>query len=735
VVTMEKRVAIPNSKYAIFWADPKTGLILNCNKTAEALLERKKRDIIGSHQRTLHPPEKADYYTNMWNTHAEDDGAPDLEAEVITSSEKVKPVHIFASMTLVDGKLVVQGIFDDISDHNKAAEALEVSEIRYRRLFETAKDGIIILNAESGAIDDINPFLEEMLGYSRESLVGKKLWQIGPMKDTEKCKKAFLELQNTEYIRYENLPLETKDGRLIEVEFVSNVYTIDHTKVIQCNIRDITKRRLAERAADDAREFAESIVSTLREPMLVLSADLRVVKANRSFYKVFEVTPEETEGRPIYQLGNQQWNIPELRALLGEIVDKNTDFDDFEVEYEFPSIGRRTMLLNARKVHKAMSKTEAILLAIEDITERKKIQKALQESKERFEYKSYHDGLTGLYNRSYFSEQMAHLGKDLARSAPLSIISIDIDGLKIINDTFGHKVGDDMLISAATIISACFREVDSVARTGGDEFSVILPGVDRKAVLEKKSRISKQVDAFNSGTPAVPINMSIGVATSIDVGKETIYDIYQRADENMYQYKLIQAKSQKSKVIDMLLAALSERDFVAQGHAERLSEMSELISSRLRLQDDRRKNLVLLAKVHDIGKVGIPDNILFKPRRLSEEETQKMKEHVQIGHGLASRSQELFHVADLILHHHEFWDGKGYTAGLKGEQIPLECRIFSIMDAYDAMTNTRPYRKGMGKKQAIKELRRCSGTQFEPGLVDEFIRFVEHKKPGVSPVL
>jgi len=466
---MGKRVSIRNAKYAIFWADPKTGLIINCNKTAEALLERKKRDIIGSHQRTLHPPEKADYYTNMLNKLAKKGESPDLEAEVITSSGKLKPVHILASMTLVEGKLAVQGIFEDTSERNKAAEALEVSEVRYRRLFETAKDGIIILDAGSGKIDDINPFLEDMLGYSRESLVGKKLWQIGPMKDVEACKKGFLELQSVEYIRYENLPLETKDGRLIEVEFVSNVYMIDHHKVIQCNIRDITERRRAERAAKEAHDFAESIVSTIREPLLVLSADLKVVSANRSFYETFKATPEKTEGHSIYQLGNQQWDVPKLRKLLGELLDKRAAFDDFEMDYEFPAIGRRTVLLNARKVHGDTNKAETILLAIEDITERKRMQKALQESKERFEYKSYHDGLTGLYNRNYFSEQMARLGKDLARSAPVSILSIDIDGLKIINDTLGHKVGDDLLVSAAKIISACFREVDLVARIGGDE--------------------------------------------------------------------------------------------------------------------------------------------------------------------------------------------------------------------------------------------------------------------------
>ncbi len=164
---------------------------------------------------------------------------------------------------------------------------------------------------------------------------------------------------------------------------------------------------------------------------------------------------------------------------------------------------------------------------------------------------------------------------------------------------------------------------------------------------------------------------------------------------------------------------------MAQGHAERLSRMAEMIAGRLHLSDEERKNLILLAKVHDMGKVGIPDKILFKPRKLSEEEFEKMKGHAQIGYNLASRSKELFHIAHLILHHHEFWDGNGYTHGLKGEQIPLECRVFSIIDAFDTMTNTRPYRKGISKKRAIKELKRCAGTQFEPKLVDEFVEFVE----------
>jgi diguanylate cyclase (GGDEF)-like protein/PAS domain S-box-containing protein len=618
----------------------------------------------------------------------------------------------------------VQETSQDAIERKRTEEELQISETRYRRLFETAKDGILILDAVTGKIEDVNPFLIDMLGYSHEEFFGRRLWQIGPMKNVKESKSAFLQLQDKEYVRYEDLPLETKDGRLVEVEFVSNVYVIDHKKVIQCNIRDITDRKRAERAVKDALNYAQSIVSTIREPLLVLSTELRVISANRSFYKTFKAKPEETDRQFIHELGSRQWDIPKLRELLQEILSKGTVFDDFEVEHEFPAIGRRTMLLNARKISGGIGMEEMILLAIEDVTERKRMERALQEATARFEYKSFHDGLTGLYNRNYFSEQMARLGKDLTRSAPLSIILIDIDGLKIVNDTLGHKVGDDLLIAAAKTISACFRQVDILARIGGDEFCIVLPGVDHKAALAKKNRISKSVGEYNGDNSTIPLNMSVGVATSQDGKGETIYDIYQRADENMYEFKLIQAESQKSKVIDILLSALSERDFVAQGHAERLANMAEMLADRMLLSDEERKNLILLAKVHDMGKVGIPDKILFKPRKLSEEEFEKMKEHAQIGYNLASRSKELFHIADLVLHHHEFWDGNGYTAGLKGEQIPLECRVFAIIDAYDAMTNTRPYRKGISKKRALGELKRCSGTQFEPRLVDEFVRFV-----------
>ena len=272
-------------------------------------------------------------------------------------------------------------------------EKLIDSEVRYRRLFESAKDGILMLDAKTGKIIDVNPFLMDLLGFSKEKLVEKEIWEIGFFEDIVANKNKFIELQQQEYVRYENLPLETVDGRKINVEFVSNVYLENHRKIIQCNIRDITKRKKIEtglektrkglaiikKSSDEVSEFAENIINTVREPLLLLNKQLRVVKASRSFYNFFRVTPDETIGKLIYDLGNHQWNIPKLRELLETILPEKTTFDNYEVEHDFSTIGKRIMLLNARQIERDSGKEMIILLAIEDITERKLAEKSFSE--------------------------------------------------------------------------------------------------------------------------------------------------------------------------------------------------------------------------------------------------------------------------------------------------------------------------------------------------------------------
>ena len=273
---------------------------------------------------------------------------------------------------------------------------LVASEERYRSLFESSLDGILILDAETGKIIDVNPFLIELLGYPKEKFIDKELWEIGFFKDIAASKEKFNELQRKENVRYENLPLETFDGHTISVEFISNVYVVNRTKLIQCNIRDISNRKgieIIQEAArkeleedkiidDELYQLAENIINTVREPMLLLNAELRVVKASCPFYYYFRVKPDETLGKLIYELGDHQWDIPKLRALLETILPEKTTFNSYEVEHIFPVIGKRTMLLNARQIVREFGGDKIILLAFEDITDRRLAEKSFAE-KER----------------------------------------------------------------------------------------------------------------------------------------------------------------------------------------------------------------------------------------------------------------------------------------------------------------------------------------------------------------
>jgi len=353
--------------------------------------------------------------------------------------------------------------------------------------------------------------------------------------------------------------------------------------------------------------------------------------------------------------------------------------------------------------------------------------KDIRTSENRFKDLSFHDALTKIYNRAYYENELHRIDMDVSRFEPISIFSIDIDGLKFINDTFGHESGDTLLKEVARIIAVPFRKIDLVARIGGDEFCILLAQVDEKKAIDKKNEITELIKRYNSGHPTFPMSLSIGMATSQAGAKESIFNITRRADNNMYEHKLVRVQSKKGAIIDLLLSALEERDFIAEGHAKRLSDMARTMAVNLNLTDDERTNLMLVAKLHDIGKIGISDAILFKKGKLLQEEYEKIKKHSEIGHKIAVRSKELAHISDLILHHHESWDGSGYPSGLKGEKIPKECRILAILDAYDAMTNERPYRKVMPREQAIDELKRNSGVKFDPAILDIFLKNIEEK--------
>jgi diguanylate cyclase (GGDEF)-like protein/PAS domain S-box-containing protein len=341
-----------------------------------------------------------------------------------------------------------------------------------------------------------------------------------------------------------------------------------------------------------------------------------------------------------------------------------------------------------------------------------------KQAEETSRYLGMHDALTGLYNRAYFEEELNRLRDD--RFLPITVVMCDIDGLKLVNDTFGHAAGDQLLVATAKIIRRTIRQGDVAARIGGDEFAIILPCADERVAQSLAKRLRSQIEKYNRKAFGVPLSVSLGYAIRQNQAS-SMMDLLKEADNHMYREKLHHSQSARSAIVMTVMKLLEERDFITEEHAERLQDLTSKIAQNLKLPELRIAEIRLLAKFHDIGKVGIPDHILLKPGPLTDEEKIQMQRHCEIGYRIAQSSADLLPIADWILKHQEWWDGTGYPLGLEGGEIPLECRILAIADAYDAMTSDRPYRKALGHEIALRELERCAGTQFDPELVKVFV--------------
>ena len=353
---------------------------------------------------------------------------------------------------------------------------------------------------------------------------------------------------------------------------------------------------------------------------------------------------------------------------------------------------------------------------VRNITRRKK-------AEEKIIYLSFHDNLTGLYNRAYFEEEIKRL--NTKRQLPLSFIIADINSLKLVNDAFGHLQGDGLIVKVAELLKAFFRKEDIVGRWGGDEFTILLPQTKKEVAEEIVNRI-KNVCIVTS-KQEIPISISLGTATKEKINQD-IQDVIKEAEDNMYRHKLIERKSIYSSIISSLERKLYEKSLEARDHAERLKKMSQEIGKSIHLPRNKIDELSLLSTLHDIGKIAISEEIITNERKLTEKEWVLIKKHPMIGHNICESNPQLIHIAEGVLGHHEWWNGDGYPQGLRRDNIPITSRIISIVDAYDVMISGRAYKKAVTKKEAIKELIRCSGTQFDPKLVDIFINIVLNGK-------
>ena len=340
---------------------------------------------------------------------------------------------------------------------------------------------------------------------------------------------------------------------------------------------------------------------------------------------------------------------------------------------------------------------------------------------------SIHDQLTRLYNRRYFEEESSRL--EMAQTIPLGVVMCDVDGLKIINDTLGHKAGDALICAAARCILESFPPEATVARIGGDEFAVLLPGAGAEEIRRGIEALQGFVARHNEQQPDLPLAISSGGAVADEVPFK-LEDIINEADSRMYQEKNQNRSRNRETMLAALLTIAGENDHDYDGHVDGVRDIALELGEALQMDEEELKLLELTAQYHDIGKAGVPKEILTKTGLLVEEEWLKIKLHSDIGARMAKCIPELAAAAEYIAAHHERWDGKGYPEKQKGEEIPLISRIIALADSYDAMGRDTPYRQAMTEAEALREVRSGSGKQFDPQLVDLFLEIREEEKLG-----
>ncbi len=353
-----------------------------------------------------------------------------------------------------------------------------------------------------------------------------------------------------------------------------------------------------------------------------------------------------------------------------------------------------------------------VVMVFRDVTQEK-------QQRDKIEHIMSHDSMTGLYNRWYMEELLNQY--DQAKSGNCVLIMGDLNGLKLVNDAFGHYEGDRFIRKIAMILKSCSGPRDVVCRWGGDEFLILMPDAGDQDAEQLIERISARCKSESD--ERLQLSIALGYARKSSE-TQSIQTVLREAEQLTYRRKLMIEKSFRSSVINALSATLAAKSEETEEHAERLQQYCGQIGRILGISNKELDEMTLFAMLHDIGKVGINDAILQKPGALTEAEWLEMKKHPEIGFRIAQNNVDLAPISEYILSHHERWDGKGYPRGLRGEEIPVLSRILAIVDAFDAMTNERIYSKPRSPETAAEEILRCAGTQFDPTIARVFVEQV-----------
>lgn len=631
-------------------------------------------------------------------------------------------IYPFASTILC---MVIYFVLNNVQTETNLAD----SELRFRTTLEQAPIGIVISDNKKTLY--YNTMYEQIIGRKKEEIEALG-WENFTHPDDLKEDVENLSLLWSGAINdYSMVKRFYKpNGDIVWVNMTVTSLRIDNqqNRNYLCTFQDITQMKksendLKESAANykklyhefqDKQIFLQSLLNAI--PDLIFYKDTAGIYkgCNKAFEKLAGTDYSNIIDHNDYELFNKEKadQFLEIDAAMKSQQKERTS-EDIVTYPDGSKVYLETVLT---PYYDSDGNVSGLIGASRDITERKTREEEIQ-------YLNYHDVLTGLFNRTFFDKEIIRL--DAADQLPLSVIIGDINGLKFVNDAFGHAEGDAFLVEMARILVSCCGEKAVIARTGGDAFSILLPRTDSSTSQSIVDQIKKACGNYGAQTDKEIYETSISLGHAAKTIEDEPFDeVLKIAEEFMYRHKLLEHKSLHSAIISSIKTTMFEKSNETEEHAERMAELSKKLGKVLDFSEDELVSLELVTTLHDIGKISIDQRILDKPGKLTEEEWVEIRKHPDVGYRIALTVPELSRIAEYILCHHERWDGNGYPQGLHGEEIPVISRILSIVDSYDAMTQDRSYRKAMSKEAAIIEIRQNAGTQFDPELSEIFINKV-----------
>lgn len=635
--------------------------------------------------------------------------------EIMISRTDKKIVYVQLEITILVEKKLYLLTFLDISTRKRIEEELIIKN----QAIESSVNSIVITDLD-GKVTYLNKAYKNLFGNkSSRNIVGQSISEafigldniggiVESLLKTGNWRKEIV--ANKETLKYKKLYLITS---LVCIE--NNI-----PKYLMFSIVDLTE---LSKSQQDLKTSEENY-SFLNEFTINVISIYNVDKGKFTFIsptitKLRGVSIEEAlEEKLCDKLVPKSYKI--INKLIREkvIEYKKNQQKEENLVYEVQSIckdGTTKWVETSVKIRTNSHNEIEVVFVSHSIEERKRIEQEIL-------YASYHDQLTGLYNRAFYEQELERI--DVKENYPIALIMADINGLKLVNDAFGHLIGDELLKKTADVLKKICKNSEIIARSGGDEFVILLTEANESYAKELVDKIYLAISDVSSEKNL--LSVSVGYSMKTDMN-EKIYDFFARTEDDLYRHKISESLSMRSNTINLIMESLYAKNKREKEHSDRVGNICAALATAMSFTRDEINQLRTSGKMHDIGKIGITDSILNKIGVLSAQEFDEMKKHSEIGYRILSSVNEFASFAPAVLEHHERWNGTGYPKGLKGEEISLAARIIAIADSFDAMTSERTYKNAMSTEDAIDEIENKAGILYDPILARLFIEKVAQK--------